>query len=121
MDNTFSYAVNGTTFYNIEAFEQKWNTIHRKRVNKEGWEVQGYSSSYVNATGVDYRKVNNYSNFKPLYSEIKSSINKEFWNTTDTIVWQNAYVNPINSKLTNLRDVDSDSRNPNLYNSLRKD
>ena len=121
LDDSFSYAVNGTTFYNIEAFEQKWNNIHRKRKNNQGWEIQGYSSAYVNATGVDYRYINNHLNFVPLYSKVKSPINKEFWNTTDTIVWQNTYINPLNSKLTNLNYVDSDSRNPNLYNSSRKD
>jgi len=121
MDDTFSYAVNGTTFFNLEAYEQKWNIIHRKRNNNQGWEIQGYSSALTNATGLDYRFINNYSNFKPLYSKVKIPINKEFWNTTDTIVWQNTYINSINTKLTDLRYVDSDSRNPNLYNSSRKD
>lgn len=123
MDDSFSYAVNGTTFFNLEAFEQKWNTIHRKRKNNQGWEIQGFSSAYVNATGVDYRYINNHYNLEPIYSKIKSSVNKEFWNTTDTIVWKNAYISPINNydTLTNLSYIDSDSRNPNLYNNLRRD
>lgn len=120
-DNSFSYSVNGTTFFNMEAFDQKWNTIHRKRVNDEGWEIQGYSSSLVNATGADYRFINEHMNFVPKYSKEKVSINKEFWNSQNTIVWQNAYLNPINSKETNLLYIDSDSRDPNIYNSSRKD
>lgn len=122
LNNEFSFNIGSQELFDLEAFQQKWNTIHVARVNKEGWEIAGWSSAIQNAA--DGHKVRQFYyplNNIPQYAKEKNPVKRDFWVKPNNIVWTNTYLDPLNKTELNLLEGDSDYRSPSQYYKTRTD
>lgn len=105
------------TYYDYEAYEQKWNTINTQRTrNNEGFVVKG-SMNYVGYEHVVQRSKKRSkayvigTNMK--YSPVNTPLSSTVWNT-DTLVWNKAYYDQINTKYVESQYEQETYRDPQI-------
>lgn len=103
LDGTLKFVLDGVEYKDFEAYELIWNTIHSKRIDSEGWQINGYSSFIQNQKNKPRQLYIKYAvNRMPDYRKIKTPFNKTSWdktNDSDNIIWNTHYVTDEDSVL----------------------
>lgn len=116
-----SYKVGDITYYDFDAFEIKWNQVNDNWTdNKEGWEIQGFTSVLQNLDGENYRQKDFLTS---VFIKEKTPLDQNIWNTHTSVVWEDSHSIAINKSLSYVNytlQADSDALDPDTLMEDRR-
>lgn len=103
LDGSLTFEDEGVTYKDFDAYEMIWNTINSKRIDSEGWQINGYSSFIQNQKRKPRQLYVKYAERRtPDYRKIKTPYKKRVWDKfrdSDNIIWNTHYVTDDDSVL----------------------
>tara|TARA_X000001316_G_C922465_1_gene37958 strand:- start:8138 stop:11515 length:3378 start_codon:yes stop_codon:yes gene_type:complete len=121
LDGSLTFVSNGVEYKDFDAYEQIWNTINSKRLDSEGWEINGFASFIQNLKRKPRLLYTKYAAPRtPDFRKIKTPFKKLVWdktNDSDNIIYNTHYVtnddSVLNSTKGNIFDFNFSEPNPN--------
>lgn len=124
LDGSLTFTeLNGTVYTDFDAYEMIWNTINSKRLDSEGWQINGYSSFVQNIKNKPRQLYVSYAEKRvPEYRKNKTPFKEIVWdksNDSDNIIWNRHYQSGEDSLLNSSEGTIFDFENNENTNSFR--
>jgi hypothetical protein len=124
LDGSLTFTSDGVEHKDFEAYDMIWNTINSKRIDSEGWQINGYSSFIQNQKRKPRQLYIKYAASRtPDYLKIKTPFKLNVWdktNDSDNIIFNTHYVSDddsvLNSSEGNIFDFNYSEPNVNAEN-----